>query len=237
MALARPMVASGDVPARKLVPGDLIAGGENILGGAIATAGDGTWTGAAIANGIINRTGPGGGYTDTTDTAANIIAALAGNGWAPDQVVGTTFRLLVRNTVAQALTFAAGAGVVAGTGTLNIAASLVRTYIFTILNATPPVTVQSNTTNASKVVTFVLPGGLNAFLEGPSQLALNLSPGMTVSGTGITAGTKILSVTQGQGGIVGVGLDTNATATSAAGGVALTFGPTIQVDSIQSATL
>jgi hypothetical protein len=65
---------------------------------------------------------------------------------------------------------------------------------------------------------------------GSDPRAVNITPGMTVSGTGITAGTRVLGVTQGQGGVTGVTLDANATATSAAGGVALTFLPTVQFD-------
>lgn len=221
---------------RAVLPTDLMLGGENILTGALATAGDGTWTAAMITSGIIRRTGPVGGYTDTTDTATNIIAALAGNNPAADVVPGTTFRMLLINTVAQALTFAAGVGVVAGTGTVNVAASLVREYLFTVLNAQAAVTIQSATTNASKVVTWILPSGRSALVQGPNGTN-NVSFGASVSGTGITAGTTVAGVTAGVGGTIGVTLSANATATSAAGGVALTFGPSVQVDGIRSSTL
>lgn len=236
MPIARPLVEVNGVSPRRVLPGDLIAGGENILGGAIATVGAGTWTGAAIANGIINRTGPVAGYTDTTDTATNILAAIAGNAPVADVAVGTTFRLIVRNTVAQALTFAAGTGVVVGTGTLDIAASLVREYILTVLSTQSLIIIQSNTTNASKVVTWVLPAGRSSHAIGPNG-AMNVQVGASVSGTGITAGTTVAGVTEGLGGTTGVTLSANATATSAAGGTALTFGPTVQIDSIRTSTL
>lgn len=232
--LVRPRVDANEVTDRDIAPGDILGLGENILTGALATAGAGTWTGAAIASGMINRTGPVGAYTDTTDTATNILAALKGNSPGIDILPGTTFRMLLINTVAQALTFAAGAGVVTGTGTLNVAASLVREYLWTILNADGPYTLQSNTTNGNKVITFVLPPGMVAFPQGPAVNAINITPGMTVSGTGITAGTKVLGVTQGVGGVIGVTTDTNSTATGAA---ALTFGPTIQIDGLRSSTL
>lgn len=236
--LVRPLGQRGnEVPAVALSPGDLLAGGENILAGTIATAGAGTWTGAAIATGIIRRTGPGAGYTDTTDTAVNILAALAGN--APDNPVvpGTSFRMLFINTVAQAMTFAAGTGVVAGTGTLDCAASKTREYLFTVLNSTRQQTIQSNTTNVSPTVTFVLPPNMSALPIGPNVPNYNITPGMLVTGTGISAGTYVTGVTQGQGGIIGVTLSANATATSAAGGVALTFGPRVQIDALRGGDL
>jgi hypothetical protein len=220
----------------KLMPGDQLAGGKNILTGSLTTVGAGTWTGAAIATGIIRRTGPVGGYTDTTDTAVNILTALAGNADFAEVVAGMTFDLTFINTVAQAMTFAAGAGVVAGTGTLNCAASLVRDYILTVLNTTKVQAIQANTTNASAVVTFVLPAGMTALPMYGAGAAI-ISVGATVSGTGITAGTTVIGVTQGVGGITGVTLSANATATSPTGGASLTFGPTIQIDSVRSATL
>lgn len=236
--LAVPMTQRGvEVAASPLNPGDLLAGGESILAGSISTAGAGTWNGAAIATGIIRRTGPGAGYTDTTDTAVNILAALAGNAPANPVKPGTSFRMLFLNTVAQAMTFAAGDGVVAGTGTLNCAASVWREYLFTVLNASPPVTVQSNTTNLSTTVTFVLPPNMASLPIGPNIPSWNITPGMGVTGTGIAAGTYVAGVTQGQGGIVGVTLSANATATSAAGGTPLVFGPRIQIDALRGGTL
>ena len=240
MGLFRVSGSDGGFP-RLLLPGDTLVGGENILGGGIATAGNGTWTGASIITGIINRTGPTGAFTDTTDTAQNIInAAIANFGQvAPDIAVGSTFRLLVRNTVAYALTFAAGVGVLAGTGTLNIAASAVREYLVTLLNANPQFIYNCATTNGAATITFNLPPntsgipllGSNGFGGG----ALIITPGMTVTGTGISAGTTVIGVTQGAGGTTGVTLSANATATNSA--VSLTFGPTVQFDALLTASL
>lgn len=230
MPLVRAFVGDGGVsPDHPVVPGELIAQAENILAGALATAGDGTWTGAIMATGIIRRTGPVGAYTDTTDTATNILLALAGNFQAADIVPGVSFRLLFQNTVAQAMTLAAGVGVTLGTGTTTTAASLVREYLITILNATPAVILNCATTNGNKVITFNLQ---------PNQTSLPLgsvTPGMVISGTGITAGTKVVGVTQGIGGMTGVTTDTNSTATN--NPVALTFGPSVQIDSLRSSTL
>lgn len=257
MALFRMTGMTNEVIDRRIFPGDLVAGGENILAGSITTVGAGVLTAAAIATGIIRRTGPVGGFTDTTDTAANIInALLCGSGQiSPDCVPGTSFRLLYINTVAQAMTFAAGTGVVAGTGTLNVAASNVREYLVTVLNTSPVQIYQCATSNSgttytgpgaplnstltvSQVVTFNLPINAVSLPElGSNGLTGTtlITPGMSVSGTGISAGTTVIGVIQGVGGITGVTLSAAATATNTS--VALTFGPTVQFDGLFSATL
>lgn len=227
--IVRPMVQGDSPVSRPTNPGDLFGLGESISAGLLTTAGAGTLTGALIATGLIRRTGPGGGYTDTTDSATAILAALAGNAPAADVMPGTTFRLLFINTVAQAMVLAAGAGVFLGTGTTTTAASLWREYLVTIQNATPQQIISCATTNASAVVTFNLATGQAALPMG------TITPGMDVSGTGITAGTTVLGVTQGQGGITGVTLSANATATT--NPVALTFGPRILIDGLRSGTI
>lgn len=236
MSIVRPRVSDGGM-VRELAPGDLLAGGENILAGADTVAGGDTLTGAMFATGIIRRTGPTGAYTDTSPTSSDIITAISGNNPAADVISGSSFRLIFQNTVAFAMTLAANDGVALGTGTTTIAASLVREYLITILNASPPITLQTVTTNGNKVLTFVLPAGMTAFPIGPAPNAVNITPGMTVKGTGITAGTKILGITQGQGGITGVVTDTNSTATSTAAGAALTFMPSVLIDGLRSSTL
>lgn len=242
MSAIRLMGQRGDVMDSLVQVGDVVVSAETLTPGIITTAGAGTLTAAAIASGFIVRTGPVAGVTDTTDTSTNILAALAGNNPYAVLSPGTTFRLRYINKVAQIITFAAGVGCIAGaagSAVLDVAASQVRDYIVTIKNATPAVTLQSNTTNASAVVTFVFPSGTSAWPLGQAAnpQGITITPGMTVSGTGITAGTTVLGVTYGQGGITGITLSANATATSVSGGVALTFLPTIQFDGIGSMTL
>ncbi len=72
---------------------------------AITTVGAGTLTAASIVGGVITRSGSTAAYTDTTDTAAAIIAAV------PGYVVGQTWSLTIDNTVAFAETLAGGTGV------------------------------------------------------------------------------------------------------------------------------
>lgn len=73
---------------------------------AITTIGAGTLTGAALVGGVITRSGSTADYTDTTDTAALIIAALPAG-----TAVGTSWEVLIKNTVPFTETLAAGAGV------------------------------------------------------------------------------------------------------------------------------
>lgn len=237
MAIVRITGQKGGVYDEFVAPGDIIGLGESLLGAPLVTAGSSTWTGTLIASGLINRTGPGGAFTDTTDAAANIVIALTGNNPFAQVLPGMSFRMRFINTVAFAHTFAAGVGIVAGLGTLSTAASNWRDYLWTVLQVGGPYTLQSNTINGNPVVTFVLPAGLLALKMGPDPQAVNLQPGMQVSGTGITAGTTILSVNQGQGGLTGITLSANATASSVVGGAPLTFGASVRVDSLGSGTL
>ncbi len=72
---------------------------------AVTTVGAATLTAAQIVGGVITRSGSVAAYTDTTDTATAIIAALVG------AVIGQTFWLRIVNTVAFAQTLAGGTGV------------------------------------------------------------------------------------------------------------------------------
>jgi len=207
--LARPMVTDGGLQ-RQALGGDLVHTGERI--DTLTTVGAGTILAASIAAGILRRTGPVGGYTDTFDSATNIINALGGSG-VPLQ--GCSWRFTFINGVAQAMTAAAGEGIVLGTN-VNAAASIVRTYLLTVTNDTARQVFIVGTTNASPTVT--------GFTK--AQLDL-LSVGQMVSGTGITAGTTISAINIAAGTIT---LSGNATATNAS--VALTFSPVINISGL-----
>ena len=107
------------------------------------TAGTGaTLSAAALAGGVILRSGPTSAFTDTTDTAADMLAALA----ASQRVVGQSFETMVVNTSAAAMTIAAGSGVSfagntsAGGFTLAAGATRILRAIVTG-TATPAVTI------------------------------------------------------------------------------------------------
>ena len=86
-----------------------------------------TVPGAAIASGIVQRSGaPGGAVTDTTDTAANIIAAL---GNPPTVPQAGQFTKVVRwtNATGQTITVAGGTGVTTS-GTMTVATGAWRDF-------------------------------------------------------------------------------------------------------------
>jgi len=88
---------------------------------AITTAGAGVLTAAGIVAGLIMRTGPTAAYTDTTDTAVAIIAALN------DPAIGDSWEFTHVNGVAHICTLAGGVGVTLA-GVTDNAASKVRRY-------------------------------------------------------------------------------------------------------------
>lgn len=72
------------------------------------TAGAGTTlSAAALAGGIVLRSGPASAFADTTDTAANLVGALA----ASLRVVGQSFEVMIANTTGSAMTLAPGSGI------------------------------------------------------------------------------------------------------------------------------
>lgn len=72
---------------------------------AIATVGAGTLTAAALVGAIITRSGSTAAFTDTTDTAANIIAAMN------SPIIGNSWTVRIVNTTAFTETLAGGTGV------------------------------------------------------------------------------------------------------------------------------
>lgn len=232
MAGARPLIFSSvSAGPNALQIGDTLLFGESYSAGANATIGNSTLTGAQLVTGLIARTGSTGAYTDNIDNATNIIAALAGNGFAAETLQGSSFRCRILNTVAFIETIAVNTGTILGSGVTANAASSWRDYLFTILNAGPSYTVPATTSTSVNVV-FVLAPGTFAYPIGPNPAALNISPGMTVTGSGVAAGTTVLNTVMGQGGIIGVTL--SAATTSTLANTPITFGPTVRVDGIGS---
>ncbi len=235
MAIFLPFGNVNGVMQRTILPGDVIAGGEALNSGSLATAGSGTWTGAEIATGIIYRTGPSGAYTDTTDTASNIITAVAGNAPAPAGVAGTSFRLLFVNSVAFAHTFAAGVGVITGSGVVNAAASTWREYLVTILNAMAPISIAGTMVSNSATVAFMLPPNTVALSIGPASTYNQLDVGAGVNAaSGLATGSTVAAVTFGVGGITGIVMSNTASVNQT---IPLNFTPAVKIDGLRSGTL
>lgn len=115
----------------------------------ITTVGNGTLTAAALAGGVINRSGPTADYTDTTATAAQLYSQTGSD-------VNVTFYTEIKNTVPFLQTLTGGTGITFSGQTI-IPANSVGTYLVTFTNATAAVFrhVQTVplTTNALEVIT------------------------------------------------------------------------------------
>lgn len=84
---------------------------------------------AAIQGGLYSRSGTNTNRTDTTDTAANIIAVF------PEMDIGDVFMFSVSNPTAGSLTIAGGTGVTAS-GNLVVPTLTHRLFMFTLTSAT-----------------------------------------------------------------------------------------------------
>lgn len=216
-----------------LSPGDTVLTSEIFQ--PVTTVGAATLSAAAMLNGVLYRSGSTAGYTDTFDTATNILLAMSGNLTNPAVSPGLSFKMRLVNSVAFAETITLGAGMIAGSGVIaTVAASSYRDFLFSFTSVQPPISNIANTTSGSAVVTWYLPPGQTSEPQGPSPLSMNIMPGCTVTGTGVPANTTVIGITQGQGGTLGFTMSANATAT---GAVTLSFGPTITVSSSGSGTL
>ena len=98
----------------------------------ITTAGAGTYSAAHLLTGLILRDPNGGARTDTTGTAAEIVAAVTG------AAVNDTFNLLVVNTAdaAEVITLNGGANVTLVPATITIAQNEVFTGRVRLTNVT-----------------------------------------------------------------------------------------------------
>lgn len=90
---------------------------------ALSTVGAGTVTAAGIAGGVTNRTGSTSAFSDATDTAANIIAAM------PNANIGQSWTYIYYNNTLGAATLTNGTGVTV-TGTI-VPANMWAEYLVT----------------------------------------------------------------------------------------------------------
>lgn len=116
----------------------------------ITTVGNGTLTAAGLIGGEILRTGPVANFSDTTATAAQIIAAL------PGLVVSSTFNILIKNSTAFTQTILAGVGVTLPLTVITPAFS-VNNYIATINSSSAITLVHIDTTAISTGTYYTAP--------------------------------------------------------------------------------
>lgn len=215
MTFARAVIKEGGLGGQA-DPGQVLL--SQLIPTTNATAGNATLSAAQVASGWLQRSGPAGGFTDTWPTADGLVALF------PDVAVGDCFQFIYQNTVAQVMTFAAGTGIVSGTGTLGAAASVTRIYYHTFLSTKPQVILVGNN------------DGVGAILTGFTALQLaSVMPGMGVTGTGIAASSVVLGVTPGDGSndsVTGGKITLNNNTTSANANIPFTIFPRIRLDSI-----
>ena len=96
-----------------------------------ATAAAATYNAAELIGGLILRDPAGADRTDTISTAALLVAAM------PGAIVGSSFRVTVRNTAdaAETITVAAGTGITLS-GTATIAQNNTKEFLIVLTNVT-----------------------------------------------------------------------------------------------------
>ncbi len=137
----------------------------------ITTVGNGTLTAAGLVGGEIVRTGPVAAYSDATDTAVAIIAAL------PGVVVGSSFNILLKNATAFTQTITAGTGVTLPL-TVIIPAFSVANYVGTVSTASTVALVHIDTT----------PVSVGTGATAPATLALTTVGAGTITAAGFNSG-------------------------------------------------
>jgi hypothetical protein len=197
--LAYPLWSStlGDIPLaaqNTAFPTYFPAAGVNPKTTALSTVGAGTITAAGIVAGVTLRSGSTSAFTDTTDTAANIIAALLGG-----PAVGTSWAYIyVNNTVALA-TLAAGSGVTL-TGAVPVSPNSSATFLMTYTGAGAVSMVLIDTANFPHSGTFTA-NNATAVVVSDTNITATSSLDITLKTVGGTpAGSPFLSaITPGTG--------------------------------------
>lgn len=151
MTMLRVLAKRPDGMVQPVGPGDGILEYTDPQTSALVTVGAGVLSSSLLASGMIYRTGPTAGYTDTVDTVANLDAGV-GAQMSPGDCIGVNYS----NQVAFAATIAGGTGITLSSTKTTIAASSFGQLILKkIANA-----VVSNGYNASgqPTVTVTTPG-------------------------------------------------------------------------------
>lgn len=137
----------------------------------ITTVGNGTLTAGALVGGQIARTGPVANYTDTTATAAQIVAAL------PSFQVNQTFVVRIKNATLYTQTLAAGTGITLPP-TVIIPPFSVGYYFVTVTSATAATFTHMFTTAIANSIT----------ATATASTALNTVGAGTITAAGIVGG-------------------------------------------------
>jgi hypothetical protein len=170
---------------------------DSIMVTALTTVGAGTITAAGVAGGVTTRSGSTSAFTDTTDTAANIIAAV----WGSAALIGDTDEYTYVNNTVAAATLTGGTGVTVSGATVVPPNSWVKYLVtYTAAATVTMVAVEQGYFPKSGTFTALTGGGpvtvANAAVTATSQVLITLK---TVGGTVTVGGPYIATITPGTG--------------------------------------
>lgn len=176
---------NGDTLINSALLQEILGGdaGGNYIDTPITTVGNGTLTAAGLVGGQITRTGPVAAYSDATDTAAAIVAALGSQ-----FTLGQSFNINIKNATPFAQTITAGTGVTLPASIVVPPISMV-TYSGTVggTAAAPTVAV---------VHVATVPIRIASYISDPQALALTTVGAGTITAAGFAAGITARGGTQ-----------------------------------------
>lgn len=161
----------------------------------ITTVGNGTLTAASLVGGEVLRSGPVADFSDATDTAVAIIAAL------PGAVVGSSFSILIKNSTQYTQTITAGVGVTLPTTVITPAFS-VNNYIATLSTAATLTFVHIDTTAISVGTNTTAPRITAVSTVGAGTLLASAFVGGLISRSGSQSGTPFTDTTDTAAAII-----------------------------------
>lgn len=161
----------------------------------ITTAGNGTLTAASLVGGEVLRSGPVADFSDATDTAVAIIAAL------PGAVVGSSFSILIKNSTQYTQTITAGTGVTLPSTIITPAFS-VNNYVATVSTASTLTFVHVDTTPISVGTNTTAPRITTVSTVGAGTLLAAGFVGGLISRTGSQSGTPFTDTTDTAAAII-----------------------------------
>lgn len=161
----------------------------------VTTVGNGTLTAAGLVGGAIVRTGPVAAFSDATDSAVNIIAAL------PGVVVGSSFNILVKNATAFTQTITAGAGVTLPL-TVIVPAFTIANYIGTVSTATTVTLVHIDTVPIAVGTTATVPAITTISTVGAGTLTAAAFVTGLINRAGSQSGTPFTDTTDTAAAII-----------------------------------
>lgn len=219
-----PVAANGALAAstQQTTTGDIAAlAADTVLpplkNTAISTVGAGTLTAAALVGGVITRSGSTAAFSDATDTAIAIVAALAA------YVANESQLVYIRNTTSFDQTITAGAGVTLS-GTMVVPGQSVGVYLMTITSATAVTLLRVGVQILTNVTGDIVLGNGNAIGTDTTDAHTAILQAYDVDGTAyktfatLTNGnTPSLSIAAPAGGTVAVDGATIGGVTPAAG--------------------